>query len=41
MQSWRNWRVDVKSKASKLRNYQKGTGGGDPSPVSLKKRKRD
>jgi len=21
MQSWRDWRVDVKSKASKLRNY--------------------
>ncbi|XP_067207126.1 uncharacterized protein [Linepithema humile] len=35
MKSWRDWRLDVKSKASKLRNYQKGTGGGGPSPASL------
>ncbi|KMQ87503.1 hypothetical protein RF55_13197 [Lasius niger] len=34
MKSWRDWRLDVKSKASKLRNYQKGTGGGGP-PASL------
>lgn len=35
MQSWRDWRVDTKSKASKLKNYRQGTGGGGPSPAAL------
>lgn len=33
LQSWRDWRVDTKSKASKLKNYRQGTGGGGPPPT--------
>lgn len=28
LQSWRDWRVDVKAKAARIKSYQKGTGGG-------------
>jgi len=35
LQSWRDWRVDVKSKAAKLKSHQRGTGGGGPSPAPL------
>ncbi|XP_036150553.1 uncharacterized protein LOC118648332 [Monomorium pharaonis] len=28
IKSWRDWRVDVKAKATRLKSYQKGTGGG-------------
>ncbi|XP_032664104.1 uncharacterized protein LOC116840803 isoform X3 [Odontomachus brunneus] len=34
IKSWRDWRIDVKSKAAKLKS-QRGTGGGGPSAVSL------
>ncbi|KMQ81490.1 hypothetical protein RF55_26174, partial [Lasius niger] len=35
IKSWRDWRVDVKAKAAKLKNYRGGTGGGGASKTPL------
>ncbi|XP_011691485.1 PREDICTED: uncharacterized protein LOC105452235 [Wasmannia auropunctata] len=35
IKSWRDWRIDTKAKAAKIKNYQRGTGGGGPPPAPL------